>query len=86
MYFAIHVTQKLTHLSNTKYINFCFGSIVFSAALIASDFSKYNIFIEKIFKPTSSIFLFVANVAILIFANIKQKIKKAERIPNENSV
>lgn len=79
LYFAVHVTKKTAKLSNSKYVTYCFGSIVLAFSLLVSDFSKYINFIEKIFKPTITIFLFVANVLILVFANIKLKIKNKRK-------
>lgn len=75
LYFATHVAKKCCKLENSKNVNYCFGSIILGASLIVSDFSKYIAFIEKIFKPSTSIFLFVFNVLIMILANIKYKIK-----------
>lgn len=75
LYFAMHVTKKCSRLENSNTINYCLGSLIFGASLIVSDFSKYVVFIEKIFKPSTSIFLFIFNVLILLLANIKYKIK-----------
>lgn len=82
LYFAMHVTKKTTNLSNPRAINYCYGSIILGSALLFGDFSKYIIFIEKIFKPTLTIFLFIVNVLILILANIKYKIKNKRNDPS----
>ena len=75
LYFAMHVTKKCSKIKNPNVVNYCLGSIIFGSSLIVSDFSKYIIFIDKIFKPTTSIFLFVFNIFIMILANIKYKVK-----------
>lgn len=85
LFFSVHVTKKMTNLSNSKYITFCFGSLIIGISLIVSDFSKYTIFIEQLFKPAISIFLFGINIIILILASIKMKIhKKRNRIHEDN--
>ena len=79
LYFAMHVTKKTTNLSNPKSVNYCSGSLILGFSLIVSDFSKYTIFLEKIFKPTLAIYLFVINIAILILANVKYRIKNRRK-------
>ena len=79
LYFALYVTKKSTNLENPKAVSYCLGSIILGSSLVVSDFSKYLTFIEKIFKPSSTIFLFVINILILILANIKYKIKNKRK-------
>lgn len=75
LFFSVNITKQIAKLSNSKYLFFCFGFIIIGASLIVGDYSKYIFFIEKLFKPSVTFFLFGINIFILVLAFIKLKIK-----------
>ena len=84
IYFSVHVTTKITNISNTKCITYLSGLLVFGCTLLFNNYSQYTIIIEKIFKPSTTIFLFIINIIVLLLANIKLKIKKGLNLNEKN--
>lgn len=71
VFFSVYITKKLTNLSNTNSINYCYCSIIFGIALIYENATQYIDFIEGFLKYIILLFLFIVNIGILIVANIK---------------
>lgn len=76
IFFIIYITKKITNVSNTQSINYCFGSIIFGCSLLYENVSKYIDFIDNFLKYVILIFLFGINVFILFLANLKLKKQK----------
>lgn len=70
-FFILYITKKLTNLSNTTSINYCYCSLIFGCALLYENVAQYINFIEGFLKYVILVFLFIINVGILILANIK---------------
>lgn len=79
LFFIIYISKKLTNLKYTNPINYCFGSIIFGLSLVLQNYAQYIAFLGNIFKYSILIYLFVINVLILIFANIKLKINEKQK-------
>lgn len=74
LFFIIYITKKLTNLLNTNSINYCYSSIILGLSLLPQNFAQYIAFIEIMFKYYSLSLVFIIDILILIFANIKFKI------------
>ena len=73
LFFSLYITKKLTKITNTKPVNYCFGFIILGFTMLLQSFAEYITFIEIIFKYFVLIYIFGINILILILSNIKYK-------------
>ncbi|MBO5349814.1 MAG: GerAB/ArcD/ProY family transporter [Clostridia bacterium] len=76
LFFATHITKKLTNLTNTNTLTYCYGSIILAVTMLFQDFAGFLAVFEKTFRITSLILIFGISILILILANLKYKFLK----------
>ena len=69
--FAINIFKKITHIVDTKYVNYSMHMLILAILLIPCTLAKFNGIVENIFKYLVFIVLYFASILILILANIK---------------
>lgn len=73
LFFSLYITKKLTNITNTNPVNYCFGSIILGFTMLLQNFAEYVTFVETVFKYFVLIYIFGVNMVILILANVKYK-------------
>ena len=74
--FNLNIFKKITNISDSKAIIFPFLLLIYGISFFSKDVAKSKFILEVIYKNFELILVFGISPAILIIANIKQKLKK----------
>lgn len=80
--FSINIFKKISNITDYNGILYCFAGIIYIISLISTDLAQLNYIEINIFKYVVFILLFGYSSLILIFANIKKRLRggKNEKI------
>ena len=80
---SINVFKKISNIVDVKGVLYCFSGLIFIISLVPTNLSQLNFIEINIFKYVVFILLFAYSPLILIFANIKKRLrgKKNEKVP-----
>lgn len=77
LFFCINIFKKLTNISSSKYLNYSIHLLVLALLLIPVNYTNYNNKIGSIIKILATVLIFGISLLILIFANVKLKVKQS---------
>lgn len=81
LHFLLYVFKKITNITNSKNMAYCFGAIFFGFSLMPKNIAQFNTFVDIFFKYTVILVIFIISFLILILANFKKK-KLESRLDN----
>ena len=73
---SLKIVQKISIIRNRNIIIYVFCTIILLISIIPKNLIQINLFETHIYKYLVLFFILAANIAILIFANIKNKLSK----------
>ena len=76
----LNIFSKLTNISNSKQMSFCFCSILFGVALLLNNQYVLNLLAGPIYKYLILILVFAISLTILLLANLKHFLKSSKYI------
>ena len=80
---SINIFKKISNIVDTNGVLYCFAGIIFLISLIPTNLAQLNFIEINIFKYVVFILLFAYSPLVLIFANIKKRLRggKNEEVP-----
>lgn len=80
---SINIFKKITNIVDSNGILYCFSGILYILSLIPTNLAQLNYIEINIFKYVIFILLFAYSPLVLIFANIKKRLRggRNEKIP-----
>lgn len=83
MAFVVHIFKKITNITDTKSVVFCFSSILFAISLIYTNLLQLNFAENQIYLYAFIGIILIFSFGVLILANIKQKHQKKKSMQKE---
>ena len=86
MAFIVQIFKKITHISDSKAVVFCFSSILFAISLIYDDLLQLSFAENQIYFYAFIGIIFILGLIVLILANLKQKRLNKHKQQEEGAV
>ncbi len=82
--FVLNTFKKITNISDSRQMSFCFGAILFGASLFLNNQYIMDLLEGPIYKYSILILIFLVSFLLLIVANIKKKLINSKVLKKHN--